>query len=383
MAGVNNADRVDVEYIKNEKLQVIKMLAVQSKKTKIASDSADEKTKDLYSRLDKLLDYLEGLQMAPKFKQETQIESSINLIHGTPGIQFPKEYVDRAKAVHGKWQAQNWGQSMIANEGGAALKRDSEDEVQDMPDAKRARMESVPKSKRTDVDDQALPEVPERDDIRRPSPHHPTWGVDGIMHGVALKKGTSKKTMVHNDMYPKREAHVFGNHGFQVGQWFPFQIVAWFRGAHGHQMAGISGTQETGAYSIVVSGMYDELDKDYGEYLYYSGSGSHGNKDPNRPPPSKSGTMALHTSIRTQKPVRVLRSSTGKSQYAPSEGMRYDGLYRVVSVSQPKNGHGGRFEQFKLVRLNDQPNIKTFIPRPDQKDDLAKVKNGFPKYREV
>ncbi|KAI6830450.1 hypothetical protein KC332_g7297 [Hortaea werneckii] len=185
------------------------------------------------------------------------------------------------------------------------------------------------------------------------------------MHGVASKYGQGgRKTYVLDPRYEKRDSRVIGSNNIKVGKWFPRQLVALFHGAHGHQQAGICGDEKSGAFSIVVSGQYELLDTDRGTYLYYSGSGSVDNTDPRQPAPSTTGTMALHTSLGNGNPVRVLRSSTGKSRYAPSFGMRYDGLYTVVSVSYPTNSRGGMYEQFKLERNDGQTDINMLIYSP-------------------
>ena len=111
-----------------------------------------------------------------------------------------------------------------------------------------------------------------------------------------------------------------------------------------------------------VSGQYDDLDTDHGTYLYYSANNSHSNDDPHRAVESSPGALALHQSRLSGKPVRVLRSSTGKSQYAPRCGLRYDGLYRVVTVNHPKNAKGGLYEQFGLERLGGQAEIDVLRP---------------------
>lgn len=99
---------------------------------------------------------------------------------------------------------------------------------------------------------------------------------------------------------------------------------------------------------------YEDLDRDNGETLYYSGSGSHSNTDPNKPSPSTTGTRCLKASYHTGKPIRVLRGGNGK--HSPSVGIRYDGLYKVVSMNRPRNNSGGLYEQFRLVRLDDASN---------------------------
>ena len=127
------------------------------------------------------------------------------------------------------------------------------------------------------------------------------------------------------------------------------QIVALVRGAHGMKVAGISGDAVLGAYSIVVStsGGYDELDRDEGRRLFYSGSGSHDNKDPDRPAPSTNNTKALKASLASGRPVRVLRAGNSMvtknhHPWAPERGIRYDGLYRVIRMHTPLNARGTR-----------------------------------------
>lgn len=164
------------------------------------------------------------------------------------------------------------------------------------------------------------------------------------MHGVALSLNPdSRRSFILDPRYTtsRRSAKVHGHNNLEIGAWFPRQLVALFRGAHGHQQTGIFGDRDTGAFSIVVAGQYDDLDRDSGDYLYYSGSNSHNNEDPARPAESSGGTLALHTSLRTGKAVRVLRAATGKGKWAPTYGLRYDGLYRVVTVSRPRNARGG------------------------------------------
>ena len=122
--------------------------------------------------------------------------------------------------------------------------------------------------------------------------------------------------------------------------------MALARGAHGARIAGIAGDTDLGAYSIVVSssGFYDALDRDEGRRLFYSGSGSHENEDPDRPAKSTSGTKALKASLATGRPVRVLRAGNpGNNEshpWAPERGIRYDGLYRVVRMLTPLNARG-------------------------------------------
>ena len=130
---------------------------------------------------------------------------------------------------------------------------------------------------------------------------------------------------------------------------------------------------------MIVSGTYDTLDKDYGDSLYYSGSGSHSNIDPKQPAEASAGTLALHTSLQTEQPVRVLRSSKAKSKWRPMAGLRYDGLYKVVAVNHAFNDNGGMFEQFKLERFEDQEAIDKSRPTPREQRLCERVNDAFPR----
>lgn len=141
---------------------------------------------------------------------------------------------------------------------------------------------------------------------------------------------------------------------------YPLQIVALAHGAHGARIAGIAGDTALGAYSIVVSskGAYEGLDRDEGNRLFYSGSHSHENKDPDRPGKSSTGTQALKASLASGRPVRVLRSGggTGNHRWAPDSGIRYDGLYRVVRKLTPLNARG-MCDDFPVNELQSIPHF--------------------------
>ena len=144
-------------------------------------------------------------------------------------------------------------------------------------------------------------------------------------------------------------------------------------------MGGISGSALVGTYSIVVSGMYDDLDKDEGDKIYYSGSNSHENTSAE--PVTSNKTKALERSIATRKPARVFRSSQGKWKYSPGAGIRYDGLYTVVGVTIEKNGKGGSYKRFKLERLEEQDEIQTDAPPQNLINQFERVKDGYTRTR--
>lgn len=64
--------------------------------------------------------------------------------------------------------------------------------------------------------------------------------------------------------------------------------------------------------------------------------------------------------------LRVLRSGKADGMYAPSKGLRYDGLYMIESEAQEKNLKGGAYIRFKLVRCPGQKDID--VSRPNMKE---------------
>lgn len=78
-----------------------------------------------------------------------------------------------------------------------------------------------------------------------------------LIYPSAIK---GSKTYILNPRYEKRQAKVPGHNGLTPGDWYPLQRCALAKGAHGQSMAGISGSADYGAYSIVVAGTYKEVD---------------------------------------------------------------------------------------------------------------------------
>ncbi|WYZ44734.1 hypothetical protein EsH8_VIII_000050 [Colletotrichum jinshuiense] len=219
-----------------------------------------------------------------------------------------------------------------------------------------------------------------RDVILKPPRNHPIWGVDGIMHGLALKGG-SRFTVVINPDYlgEKRSAARLGDNGLAVGSWFPNQLSALFNGAHGHSNAGIYYSKEEGSYSVIVARAYEGLDIDQGDIVYYSGSNAHNNDIPDEIAPSTDATKSLSDAYISDTPVRVLRKANKRSKWSPSHGLRYDGLYKITDKLLPTNSKGGSFEQFKLERIPGQKSLNELreIPTAEQKSMFAKIKDRY------
>ena len=349
------------DFIAKQRKDIIQALALQGKRAKAADPftSPSGQTGILLHRLSLFLNQLDKeVHMTPEFKAKTKIHTGMEVICDQQH-KFPQEYVDSAKALLGKWQSENWGAPVVTKRESAA-ESESDVPVSDESAGKKRKRARSPNGDR-----------PNKGIAKLPSPDHPIWGEHAISHGLyRMTSINGRKTPALNKRYNQRPANVFGHNKIKVGAWFPLQLAALFNGAHGKSQAGIYGTEEAGAYSVVVSGLYDDLDQDYGKYLYYSGSGSHEATDPKQPAESTADPLSLHPSLQTQRPVRVLRSSKGKSKWAPTEGFRYDGLYIVESVDYPFNGKGGMYEQFKLVRLEDQNPINQSRPSPRELEDF-------------
>jgi hypothetical protein len=209
------------------------------------------------------------------------------------------------------------------------------------------------------------------------------------MHGLYIKPAILNRRGRAYDFDPrykayKRDAKVHGHNGLVPGAWWPRQIVALYHGAHGSAYKGIFGNPTDGAYSIVISGQsktYHDLDRDSGDTVIYSADmPTGGNGDNSVAAAQSADTRALRTSIRTGRPVRVLRSAGKDKEWAPAAGIRYDGLYRVVGEFQGDNGKGGTVVKFRLRRMGNQTPLVTIrdsVPSPQQIRDEKRVKHGY------
>ena len=114
-------------------------------------------------------------------------------------------------------------------------------------------------------------------------------------------------------------------------------------GIHKPLQAGISGSGEEGADSIVVSGGYED-DEDLGDTIIYTGEGG---RDPTTGRQTQdqkltSRNLALARNSLTGLPVRVVRKVDG--------GYRYDGLFDVEEYWAKRGRSGHRIYQFRLVQ---------------------------------
>ncbi|CAN8302671.1 unnamed protein product [Cochlearia groenlandica] len=133
-------------------------------------------------------------------------------------------------------------------------------------------------------------------------------------------------------------------------------------GVHRETIAGICGQSKVGAQSVALSGGYVD-DVDNGEWFLYTGSGGRDLSRNRRTNDKQSSDQkftrrneALKLSCKMGYPVRVVRSAKAKqSAYAPMEGVRYDGVYRIEKCWRKTGIDGFLICRFLFVRCDNEP----------------------------
>ncbi|KAI9567348.1 PUA-like domain-containing protein [Boletus coccyginus] len=136
---------------------------------------------------------------------------------------------------------------------------------------------------------------------------------------------------------------------------------------HRSIMNGVCGNRSDGAFSIALAGFYHD-NEDGGDIIIYTGAGGRKRWTDSEPPKrlrmgpqtedqswDDTSNRALKMSSLTGKPVRVIRSWKCSSQFAPTQGYRYDGLYKVVVCWTAKGRNGKDICRCRLERLPNQP----------------------------
>ena len=122
---------------------------------------------------------------------------------------------------------------------------------------------------------------------------------------------------------------------------------------HTPTQAGIAGSQNEGADSIVISGGYED-DQDFGDEIVYTG---HGGRDGSGKQIADQtltrGNLALAKNEIDGLPIRVIRGAHKGNPFAPTSGYRYDGLYWVDSHWSETGKSGFKMYRFRLLKLND------------------------------
>ncbi|GIY43285.1 e3 ubiquitin-protein ligase UHRF1, partial [Caerostris darwini] len=188
-----------------------------------------------------------------------------------------------------------------------------------------------------------------------------------VRAGEKLKASKKKAKMASANSSATRDW------GVEVGTMWKFRVQVSESGVHRPHVAGIHGRENDGAYSIVLSGGYED-DLDEGEEFKYTGSGGRdlsGNKrcaeqscDQILSRMNKALASNCNVAInkngaeakdwKAGKPVRVVRNCKGRkhSEFCPEEGNRYDGIYKVVKY-WPEKGKSGFLVWRYLLRRDD------------------------------
>jgi putative restriction endonuclease len=143
--------------------------------------------------------------------------------------------------------------------------------------------------------------------------------------------------------------------GCPVGSHFENRAGLAEAGVHWHRQAGISGTADKGADSIVLSGGYED-DQDHGDVIVYTG---YGGRDQNTKKqvadqPFTVWNRALAYSSLNGLPVRVIRGDRHDSPYSPKSGYVYAGLYSVDDYWHEIGKSGFRIWRYRLTKLPNQ-----------------------------
>ncbi|KAK3321764.1 PUA-like domain-containing protein [Apodospora peruviana] len=362
-----------VSSIQQGILQLRTLLVGIKNKSKITSEHYELRYEAVKAFLHWLL---YDVQVTPALRHQYRLDKNLALPNNEIFRDIaPLEIATMAAAILERFNDENWGA-----DAGAGPVTDTE-EAADIIMPSTPIAPETPTTAGTGASNDLRALV--ADNILLPPPSHPIWGIRGIMHGITLKQArTAVYCLDPRYVHEKRNPKVFGHNGLTPGDWWPFQRVAHFHGAHGAPVRGITGSATEGAYSIVTSGgsTYEDLDQDFGDKLFYSADSSRDNTDRNNIAFTSNATMSLHKSLTSGRPVRVLRNSGGKKAYTPKKGIRYDGLYRVHAVKRRTNAKGGLYEQFELKRLSGQrslDDINAKVPSPEQLALFARIKNGY------
>lgn len=141
--------------------------------------------------------------------------------------------------------------------------------------------------------------------------------------------------------------------GIEEGDVFKDRDALRKSGVHKASIAGISGDASQGATSIVLNdGYVDDIDE--GDVIIYTGSGGRDERTGRQVEDQKyeRHNKNLVISYNNKSPIRVSRGYKLKSDYAPKQGYRYDGLYFIDSYWTDIGQDGYIICRYKLVKAS-------------------------------
>ncbi|KAJ1657765.1 hypothetical protein IWQ61_002889 [Dispira simplex] len=205
--------------------------------------------------------------------------------------------------------------------------------------------------------------------------------------GMACASVNKKCTIV-------KPTHVGPIPGIPVGSLWYYRIRLSESGVHRPPVGGIAGSGSTGAVSVVLAAGYPE-DEDFGDEFVYTGSGGRNLSDGNKrvgtqsfdqeltrynlalartcDAPIDSVKGAVANDWRKSRAVRVVRSyklAKHHPKYAPEEGVRYDGIYRLVKY-WPDKSFTKDFKVWRYLFRRDDPEPAPWTP--EGKERIAQL----------
>ncbi|KAJ7186527.1 PUA-like domain-containing protein [Mycena filopes] len=177
----------------------------------------------------------------------------------------------------------------------------------------------------------------------------------------------------NENLYPAQDIHDQSNIAIDTRYGAPKFVSVGMRwdtrqecsqaGVHAPTMAGICGSKD-GAFSIVMSGMYEDATDDGDTFVYIGTGGKRDSAFGSSGPQVTDQSMdhahnkALAKSQVNGRHVRVVRGPNPASPWAPVTGYRYDGLYSVTEAWEDKGRSGFKVCKFRLVRVPGQPPLR-------------------------
>jgi putative restriction endonuclease len=128
-------------------------------------------------------------------------------------------------------------------------------------------------------------------------------------------------------------------------------------GIHRQHQAGIAWTLAERAYSIVLSGGYED-DEDRGSVIIYTGEGGRDSNTGAQIADQQllKGNLALAQSKHEGRLIHVTRGANHKSLFSPKTGYRYAGTYIIEDYWQETGRSGHQVYRFRLIAANIDTN---------------------------
>lgn len=381
-------DRVKLRRMENkwDKHRLAIIVRNSAQQVKKLTNEEDKRAREQADEIDIILEELGRVKtITSKFAEKIALRSIIDVLR-LPERKMSAATNQKAQKLFQRFERQNWGQiepivtstttsrMEMAASGKTRASRHQKPLNESSGLSPSTAVMQMTLETSSDSTKQAVKDVKE---VLQFEEGHAVFGDGGVMRGINVRLNKTKKTTSYflDRSQNHKRADVIGHNGVKIGDCWPYMICLLRDGVHGSSQGGIYGTEVSGAYSIVVLGnsTYAEMDKDNGSTLFYSGSGSLENTDPDHAKETE-GTKALQTSALKKQAVRVIRGKNKGRKASPKAGFRYDGLYRVVAQKELKNRKCGAFIQFELHRMEGQAPIVTSRPDADEQKTFQDIR---------